>query len=384
MAEANLILLMLFQASLIFGDEFDIYKNCPKNGAHLPPKPMPTIHRNLILLKEDCGQVCDTSDRYVKKAGKYFDMIEKRFECQYLFDHHLDPPLLEEQLVLKNNNKKKAVLSPPDVYDVPPAILEMFLYERRVPIHYFFMNDNDWSSDKQDKYKQQWTQRVLEVLQDQIRNGTLDGSYGRQESLNIQHAIKDHMLDQVKDGHVLVIGSQTPWIEAILLYFGAAKITTLEYSKIVPEHPKLNVLTPKDLRNQVLSGNPPAFDAMVTFSSLEHSGLGRYGDALNPWGDLITMAQTWCLMKPGGRALVGVPSGADHLYFNTNRLYGKLMSSHLFANWNQIHSTYRDFGPEGLKQKASNFCENDDSNLEYCFQPITILEKPKDAKNSEF
>ena len=33
------------------------------------------------------------------------------------------------------------------------------------------------------------------------------------------------------------------------------------------------------------------YDAMVTFSSLEHSGLGRYGDGLNPWGDLIAMAR---------------------------------------------------------------------------------------------
>ncbi len=30
---------------------------------------------------------------------------------------------------------------------------------------------------------------------------------------------------------------------------------------------------------------------MVSFSSLEHSGLGRYGDQLNPHGDLIAMAR---------------------------------------------------------------------------------------------
>ena len=36
-----------------------------------------------------------------------------------------------------------------------------------------------------------------------------------------------------------------------------------------------------------------AFDAVVTFSSIEHSGLGRYGDSLNPWGDLIASAQAW-------------------------------------------------------------------------------------------
>ena len=27
--------------------------------------------------------------------------------------------------------------------------------------------------------------------------------------------------------------------------------------------------------------------------------LYRYGDQLNPWGDLIAMARAWCLLKPG-------------------------------------------------------------------------------------
>ena len=33
------------------------------------------------------------------------------------------------------------------------------------------------------------------------------------------------------------------------------------------------------------------FDAVVSYSSLEHSGLGRYFDMINPWSDLLTMAQ---------------------------------------------------------------------------------------------
>ena len=32
---------------------------------------------------------------------------------------------------------------------------------------------------------------------------------------------------QLKDKHVLVIGSETPWLEAILLSRGAKKVTTL-------------------------------------------------------------------------------------------------------------------------------------------------------------
>ncbi len=50
-------------------------------------------------------------------------------------------------------------------------------------------------------------------------------------------------------------------------------------------------MTPKELALSHLNGTLRPFDVVVTFSSLEHSGLGRYGDILNPWGDLITMGQ---------------------------------------------------------------------------------------------
>ena len=36
--------------------------------------------------------------------------------------------------------------------------------------------------------------------------------------------------------------------------------------------------------------------------------LSRYGDNLNPWGDLIAMARAWCVLKPGTKALIGKKS----------------------------------------------------------------------------
>ncbi len=42
---------------------------------------------------------------------------------------------------------------------------------------------------------------------------------------------------------------------------------------------------PRDFFASLLNGSLDRFDAMASYSSLEHSGLGRYGDALNPWGD---------------------------------------------------------------------------------------------------
>ena len=82
----------------------------------------------------------------------------------------------------------------------------------------------------------------------------------------------------VKGKHVLVIGSQSPWLEAILIAQGADHVTTLEYSRIECAHPKITTLTPSALAAARAEGSLEPFDAVVTFSSLEHGGLGRYGD----------------------------------------------------------------------------------------------------------
>ena len=50
-----------------------------------------------------------------------------------------------------------------------------------------------------------------------------------------------------------------------------------------------------------LNGTLGLIDAVVTFSSVEHSGLGRYGDILNPWEDIIAIARAWCVTKNNGR-----------------------------------------------------------------------------------
>ena len=81
----------------------------------------------------------------------------------------------------------------------------------------------------------------------------------------------------VKDKHFLVIGSQRPWIEVILLSLNIGHITTLEYNEYNTDHPRISVLSPLKFRHMVQSNEAPLFDGMVTFSSIEHSGLGRYG-----------------------------------------------------------------------------------------------------------
>jgi SAM-dependent methyltransferase len=54
---------------------------------------------------------------------------------------------------------------------------------------------------------------------------------------------------------------------------------------------------------------------------IEHVGLGRYGDPLNPDGDLKAMAELGRVLAPGGNLLVAVPVGRPKLAFNAHRIY---------------------------------------------------------------
>ena len=87
-----------------------------------------------------------------------------------------------------------------------------------------------------------------------------------------------------------------------------------------------------------MNGTLGLFDGIVTFSSVEHSGLGRYGDALNPWGDFITFARAWCVTRIGGSLTIAVPyiSENDALLFNAHGVYGTIRYSYLTANWGRL------------------------------------------------
>ena len=80
-------------------------------------------------------------------------------------------------------------------------------------------------------------------------------------------------------------------------------------------------ILPSDLSSRFVEGGYGSlFDVIVSYSSLEHSGLTRYGDAPHPWGDLVTMARNWCFMNNDGMAFIGVPTDkTDSIYFNAHR-----------------------------------------------------------------
>jgi SAM-dependent methyltransferase len=54
---------------------------------------------------------------------------------------------------------------------------------------------------------------------------------------------------------------------------------------------------------------------------VEHIGLGRYGDPIDPDGDLKAMAELKRVLAPGGQLLFVVPVGKPRIMFNAHRIY---------------------------------------------------------------
>jgi len=137
--------------------------------------------------------------------------------------------------------------------------------------------------------------------------------------------------DEIDANNGLVWAENYPWLEAMLLAHGASQLTTLHYGKLKINHTQIQVYTPYDFANKYLNSDINQFDFGVSFSSVEHSGLDRYADPLNPYGDL-----NWCMTKPGALFILGVPCSNDHsdcIVWNAHRVYGSKRLQHLSANW---------------------------------------------------
>ncbi|XP_023326704.1 uncharacterized protein LOC111700115 [Eurytemora carolleeae] len=103
---------------------------------------------------------------------------------------------------------------------------------------------------------------------------------------------------------------------------------TLEYGMFKSEFPKLEFVTPAVFRERYKKQELPLFDVIISYSSLEHSGLGRYGDAINPWGDILTIARVSCVSSPDAKLLIGVPvAGVDRIEFNAARYLSRTLIS---------------------------------------------------------
>jgi SAM-dependent methyltransferase len=217
---------------------------------------------------------------------------------------------------------------PPE--QIPPHLYEEFTLNRRVGIGYAYF-DNAYSSEHPLFYE---TQRINSLIEKALRR---ENNYYDDTDAAL-YTMLDKYRSAIEGKKIGIIGSAEPWYESVVLAYGGHPIT-VEYNKIETDDPRLTLMTVEEYEK-----SPVQFDAILSISSIEHDGLGRYGDPIDPWGDIKAMQKMKQMLKPDGLLFLAVPYGSDYLLWNAHRVYGSLRMPLLLSGWNQV-----DFAPAGFQ-----------------------------------
>ena len=211
-----------------------------------------------------------------------------------------------------------------------------------------------------------WTIKVMDYINERIKNGQdvspLDYPGSHQAMERAMRVVDLHQK------RVLVFGSISPWVEALALRLGASHPTlTVDYNPPISTDPRLDVKLMSTLLEEFTT-----WPIIVSYSSIEHDGQGRYGDPLDPNGDLAAMQEAWLKLSPGGIFILGVPfSDQDQFHWYSQRLYGPARLPVLTHGWEYVglatsekaYKADETFALSDVKDKS----------------PVLLLRKPESA-----
>ncbi len=316
------LLLKILTLSLLWVCLLELYQHhihpsaAPKRLAHLLSRSEFGYLEELI---QACGELCDMSKGRFQ-ATRYFDQRTVSVNC---------PSIFSDSVFIDRGHR--GVNAP---IRIPREYRREYTLNGTIPVREWYFDQNYHTKSAKMRI---WERELVDAWTRLASRGELDGNYGRNETNHLKSALRHA---QIQGGRVLVIGSEIPWVEAVVLSEGAKSIVTLEYGTIESNHPSVQAISPKTFKGRFQQHKLGLFDAVVTFSTVEHSGLGRYGDALNPWGDVLEIARAHCVSKAHGKLVIAVmmtPDYQDALEFNAHRMYGKRRWPYLTTNWKIIH-----------------------------------------------
>lgn len=236
--------------------------------------------------------------------------------------------------------------------EIPQELFDAYTCNGAIPVLYGYRDDS-YSASQPLLYTLEEVDRYIALAK-----GRKTMYYGKTDEFLYQAL--DRYAPSLAGKDVAVIGSTIPFYESIVLAYGGYP-TTIEHNKIISTDPRLELLTPEEY-----DAAPRLFDAVLSISSFEHDGLGRYGDPINPNGDLEAMEKAKGMLKEGGVLFLAVPVGKDCLVWNLHRVYGEIRLQALLKGWRIIG--YYGFMSQDLYKEASY----------QVHQPIFVLTPLKD------
>ena len=203
----------------------------------------------------------------------------------------------------------------------------------------------------------EWTMEIWDHLLTELNDGKDGGPpHYRNSGRSIAKAMT-WVLDNSNDCGVhsvckmSVFSAISPWAEAIMFWVASRKnikfsITSVDFNPCVlldiPHDVIAECQATLDLVN-----SPPSFDLIVSYSGIEHDGLGRYGDPINPNGDVSALREMWLVTEPAGLLFLAVPCagskvqpetmipiwGNKKIHILQHRAYGAERYVRLLVGW---------------------------------------------------
>ncbi|MGB7326121.1 MAG: DUF268 domain-containing protein [Rubripirellula sp.] len=100
-------------------------------------------------------------------------------------------------------------------------------------------------------------------------------------------------------------------------------------------------------------------ESVSSICVVEHIGLGRYGDPIDPSGSVKAANELARVLAPNGRLFISVPVGKqDFLYFNAHRVFSESSVLALFPELELVQSRYiygNDF-VQGYRDEVGTGC----------------------------
>lgn len=79
-------------------------------------------------------------------------------------------------------------------------------------------------------------------------------------------------------------------------------------------------------------------ESLSCMHTIEHIGLGRYGDPIDVNGDITAAAELSRVVRPGGHLLMVVPVGRARIVFNSHRVYCHDQLLAMFPNFEVLET----------------------------------------------
>lgn len=177
-----------------------------------------------------------------------------------------------------------------------------------------------------------WTQHLVDLmLSMQARGVTLSPKSYPHAAEDVRLACNAFLGQSFRSRRAAVFSAISPWVELTLLSWGVSSVTTVDYNPPIvearlPGMATARVLSQPDLASVCTQQSSSRFGLIVSFSGIEHDGLGRYGDPINCDGDLAAMSEMWACLDTGGILFLGIPTncrdddGRSFKFFH--RIYG--------------------------------------------------------------